>query len=49
MVLRQQPGEEHAVPVLIGHLVSEAIDLLGSTCAVARIAELAAVGPQAIA
>ncbi|WP_156427605.1 hypothetical protein [Thiohalocapsa sp. ML1] len=45
-VLGEEAGEEHAVPVLVGGLVDEALDVLAPVRAT-LVAELAAVGAQA--
>jgi hypothetical protein len=43
LVLGQEAGEEHSVPVLVGHLVGEALDFLNVIRGIAPIAELATV------
>ena len=47
LVLRQEAGEQHPVPVLVGRLVGEAVDLLLAGLRVAPIPELTSVRPQA--
>jgi len=47
LVLRQKAGEEHAVPVLVGDLMGEAIDFLRAARTIPHVAELPAVGAQA--
>ena len=45
-VLRQEAGEQHPVPVLVGHLVSESVDRLDAGLQIAAVPELAPVRPQ---
>ena len=46
LVLGQEPGEQHPVPVLVGRLVRQAIDLLLTGPAVGPVPELPAVSAQ---
>ena len=47
IVLRQEAGEEHPVPVLVGHLVDQAVDGLHAGIRIVPVSELATVRPQA--
>src|ERR1035441_9590519 len=49
MVLGQEPGEEHPVPVLVGAFVDEAAGGLRSGLRIALVAKLPSVGAQPIA
>ena len=49
MVLRQETGEEHPVPVLVGDLMGETVNGLGATDCVAHVAELTAAGAETVA
>ena len=47
MVLRQEAGEQHPVPVLVGHLVDQAVDGLHAGIRIVPVSELAPVRSQA--
>ena len=46
LLLRQEAGEQHPVPVLVGHFVGEAVDRLSAGYRIAPVPELAPVRPQ---
>ena len=48
-VLGQKTGEEHAVPVLVGHLMDEMIDTLGALLPIELVSSLPASHPKAVA
>ena len=48
MVLGQEPGEQHPVPVLVGALVDQAVDGLRSGLRIALVAKLPSVRPQPV-
>jgi hypothetical protein len=48
-VLGKKTSKEHSVPVLVGTFMSEALDSLGAAHWIAPVAELTAMGSEAIA
>jgi hypothetical protein len=49
VILSQEAGEEHAVPVFVGGLCDEPVDALDPGLRVQCISKLARMGPQTIA
>src|SRR5213075_787632 len=47
VILCEQPGKEHPIPVLVGNLLQKVVDLLSLAAAVSIIAKLARMGAEA--
>ena len=48
VVLGQEPGEQHPVPVFVGEFLGELVDLLGARPLVPHVARLPAPGPEPV-